>query len=152
MENIFDICFDNYINLLYATGGHNWTSLNNGTAMYYYNDKVYYEGKDCFNDGTYGYLYFIVDNKVVKANKDYKKIGYVLSLNLAIYLLERADGKIYSVNLDREIYSKFVISTNKGVYEYYDTANFYQNQKLIEYLCKAFEKEMNEYKLKELNP
>ncbi len=150
-ENYFDNFFERYINMLYATGGHQWTTLNNGTEMFYYNDKVYYEGRDCFKDSQYGYLYFVVDNKVKRGFKDYKKIGYSLSLNLAIYLLEKADGKIYSVVLDRTLSgpSPFIISTNKGVHYYHDTNNIYQNQELIEYLCESFKCEIEKYKLKE---
>ena len=153
MGNIFDSMFDDYINMLYATGGHDWTHLNNGTEMYYYKDKVYYEGQSCFKHSENGRLYFVEGNKIVLADKDYKKIGYTLSLNLAVYLLDRADGKVYSIMFDTsDNRNKFVIVTNKGVYDYYDTNNFHSNYSLILYLCKAFKNEMEKYKLKELNP
>jgi len=140
--------FEKYCNLLYASGGHMWTSLNNGTAMYLYEGEVYYEGRDCFKDAKYGYLYFITrddEGKMLanKASKNYKKIGYELSLNLAIYLLKKADGEVYNiVPMERG----FRIFTPIGTYHYHD-GNFYENQEIIDRLCVAFGEDLKKYPL-----
>ena len=152
-ENVFDNFHDKYIHMLYATGGHAWTSLKNGTEMFYYEGKVYYEGRGCFKHPQTGRLYLLVDDKLVIPGKNIKQIGYTLSLNLAVYLLARADGKVYSIEYDTsESRYFFVIVTNKGVYTYNDTNNFYDNYHLIEYLCEAFKDDMEKYKLTDPNP
>jgi hypothetical protein len=140
--------FERYCNLMYAAGGHMWTSLNNGTAMYLYEGEVYYEGRDCFKDAKYGYLYFITrndDGQMVanKAGKNYKQIGHELSLNLAIYLLRRADEEVYNVV---PVERGFRIFTPIGTYHYHD-GNFYENREIIDRLCVAFEEDLKKYPL-----
>jgi len=140
--------FERYCNLMYAAGGHMWTSLNNGTAMYLYEGEVYYEGRDCFKDSKYGYLYFITrndDGQMVanKAGKNYKQIGHELSLNLAIYLLRRADEEVYNVV---PVERGFRIFTQIGTYHYHD-GNFYENREIIDRLCVAFEEDLKKYPL-----
>lgn len=114
--------------MLYASGGHMSTSLNNGTPIYLYEGEVYYGGRDCFKDSKYGYLYFIKRNEegamlATKASNNYKQIGYDLSLNLAIYLLREADGEVYNII---PLTRGFRIFTPLGSYVYID-GNFYEN-------------------------
>ena len=148
MEDIFE----KYLRLIYATGGHQSASLRNGVGVYLHKGDIYYEGNGCFKHRSFGYLYFIdeVDGKftLTRATREnYIEVGYMFSLNLAIYLLEKADGNVRNVVFDSTgTRSFFRIYTDKGSYVYYDS-NHFENREIIEYLYESFSLDIEKYPL-----